>query len=94
MIGPLEMDEWAKFITVPQESHDFLEFTREFVRLAITSSLDDETLRTLFQIGATLNKSIDLPDTTKGRCHLVSGEHCVLIQNTARPRARSTTDDR
>lgn len=94
MIGPLKMDEWAKFIAVPQESHNFLEFTREFVQLAITNSLDDETLRTLFQIGATLNQSINLPDTTKGRRHLVSGERYVLIRNTARPRARSTSDDR
>lgn len=73
------MDERAKFIGMAQESHDFLEFTREFVRLAITSSLDNETLRTLLQIGATLNQA------------QTPLEHHVSIRNT--PRHRTTTDN-
>jgi len=58
------MDEQVKFITVAQESYDFLDFVREFFRLALTRSLNDQTLSILFRIGATFNHPIDLPDTT------------------------------
>lgn len=42
------MDEQALFIAVAQESHNFFVFTSEFCQLAATSSLDDQTLTTLF----------------------------------------------
>ncbi|XDV13575.1 hypothetical protein PO909_001959 [Leuciscus waleckii] len=54
----------VEFIALAQKSQDFLSFTTNFVYLAVTSLLDDETLKTLFWIGATFHQPIDLPDNS------------------------------
>lgn len=64
MTGSPYTDERSKFINMAQKSHNILEYTRELLWLAIASSLDNETLKTLFQIRVTFNNHIDLPDTT------------------------------
>ncbi|ROL48157.1 Otoancorin [Anabarilius grahami] len=59
-----QMDEWEKFITVAQESHNFLSFSSAFSHLAITSLLEDETLKTLFWIRSWLKSYLsDLMDS-------------------------------
>ncbi|XDV51987.1 hypothetical protein PO909_020772 [Leuciscus waleckii] len=58
------MDDRVSIIVMAQESQNFFSFVKDFCRLAVTSTLDDESLSTLFWIGATFNHPIDLPDTT------------------------------
>ncbi|ROL48488.1 hypothetical protein DPX16_2195 [Anabarilius grahami] len=64
MNGPPKFDERAKFITVAQESHDFFHFALNFCVLARQTSLEDETIKDLFWIGANLYHATHLPDTT------------------------------
>jgi len=52
------------FISLAEVSLDFVSFSRDFVSLALSSPLDDETLKTLFWIGATYHQHFDLPDTS------------------------------
>ncbi|XP_056123863.1 uncharacterized protein LOC130102021 [Rhinichthys klamathensis goyatoka] len=52
------------FILLAEKSQNFLTFTRDFCVLAVTSPLDDETLKNLFWIGANFHQRIDLPDTS------------------------------
>ncbi|KAK2887344.1 hypothetical protein Q8A67_015572 [Cirrhinus molitorella] len=47
-----------------QETHDLFSFTPKFCRLAVTCPYDDETLKSLFWIGANFHQPVDLPDTT------------------------------
>ncbi|ROJ25421.1 hypothetical protein DPX16_3586 [Anabarilius grahami] len=64
MNGLPNFDERAKFITVAQESHDFFHFATNFCFLAKQTSLEDDTLKDLFWIGANLYHATHLPDTT------------------------------
>lgn len=45
-------------------SHNFFDFTESFCHLAITCPFDDETLKSLFWIGANYHHAVDLQDTT------------------------------
>ncbi|ROL42805.1 hypothetical protein DPX16_8551 [Anabarilius grahami] len=58
------MDEWAKFIALAQESHDFFVYSSRFFLFAVSSQLEDEELRKLYRIGASYNGPCVLPDTT------------------------------
>lgn len=55
------MDFTAKFAAVAQMSKDFFVFTDQFFRLAITCPYDDETLKSLFWIGANYHRPVDHP---------------------------------
>jgi hypothetical protein len=59
------MDEHAQFIVVAQENHNFFTFTAGFLRLAISSWLDDETLKTLFWNGTIFHNPINLTQRTE-----------------------------
>jgi len=63
MIGPLNMDDRARIIVLAQENQNLFSFIKDFCCLAVTSALNNETLKTLFWIGATFQHHIDLPDT-------------------------------
>ncbi|ROL51855.1 hypothetical protein DPX16_19374 [Anabarilius grahami] len=67
MNGPPKFDERAKFITVAQESHDFFHFALNFCVLARQTSLEDETIKDLFWIGANLYHATHLPKTQSVR---------------------------
>ncbi|XP_048058159.1 proline-rich protein 36-like [Megalobrama amblycephala] len=58
------MDEWERFIHVAQESQDVLSFSTLFFHLAVTSQLEDETLKTLFRIGVNFHGPSNLADIT------------------------------
>lgn len=60
-----KMEYVAKFAAVAQMSHDFLIYTEQFCRLAITCPYDDETLKSLFWIGANYHHQVDLTDTSE-----------------------------
>ncbi|XDV20061.1 hypothetical protein PO909_025443 [Leuciscus waleckii] len=57
------MDDRATFVAIAQEGTEFFSFTENFIRRAVTSSLDDETFKLLFWIGANFHQAIDLPNT-------------------------------
>lgn len=52
------------FSTVAQITHNFLDFTECFCCLAVTCPYDDETLKSLFWIGANFHHAVQLPDNT------------------------------
>ncbi|ROL41971.1 hypothetical protein DPX16_19820 [Anabarilius grahami] len=63
----------------------FCVFTTKFISVALACPYDDETLKSLFWIGANYHRPVDL---TK------SGECLSPIQSTARPRAHIFSTDR
>ncbi len=60
----LKMDEHAQFILMAHTTKEPLDFARAFVRLALTSSLEGDVLKTLFRLGISYHQSIELPDTS------------------------------
>ncbi|ROL50936.1 hypothetical protein DPX16_14467 [Anabarilius grahami] len=58
------MDERAIMLVRAQESPDLFSFVQDFIFLAVTSTLDDQSLKTLFRIRVTFHQPLDLPDTT------------------------------
>ncbi|KAK2881359.1 hypothetical protein Q8A67_018627 [Cirrhinus molitorella] len=58
------MEFAARFIALAQRSQDLEDFVRDFSYFATTTTFDNETLKSLFWIGANSHHSVDLPDTT------------------------------
>ncbi len=56
--------EAASFITRAYAIHDPLDFVREFVHFALSSSLEDRALKILFRLGITSHHPLKLPDTS------------------------------
>ncbi len=58
------METAARFSALAHLDLPFVEFSREFCRLAARTALDAAALNSLFWIGANYHRPVDLPDTT------------------------------
>lgn len=89
------MDLPAQFAALARKGLNFMDCTVEFCRLTILSHYDDETLGSLYWIGAQLLPpswpSRHSRTSLKGRHAQVSRGHILLIQTTAESRAQPVT---
>ncbi len=58
------MEERARFISLACANPEPLEFATAFIPLALISSLDDGVLKTLFRLGISYHRPVELPDTS------------------------------
>ncbi len=80
------MEIAARFIAPAHRDLPFLEYSREFCRLAAATALDDATILSLFWHGANSHRPVDLPDTTG----LKWREGILRCLESVRPRARTS----
>ncbi len=83
-LAPAAMEIAARFIALAHRDLPFLEYSREFCRLAAATTLDDATILSLFWHGANSHRPVDLPDTTG----LKWREGILRCLESVRPRAR------
>ncbi len=58
------MEERARFISLACENPEPWEFATAFIPLALTSSLEDGVHKTLFRLGISYHRPVELPDTS------------------------------
>ncbi|ROL45984.1 hypothetical protein DPX16_15543 [Anabarilius grahami] len=78
----------SMFTLVARNNPDFCSFTKEFISVALACPYDDETLKSLFWIGANYHRPVDLPDTSG----LSWMEHILRCLESVRPRSRAQPD--
>jgi len=87
------MEYSAKFAAVAQMSHNLLDFTVNFCHLAVTNLFIDETLKSLFWIGANYLHPVDLPDTSGlNRRDAIIRRWRAIARRNASARARGEGD--
>lgn len=56
------MNYAAKFAALTRRGQNLMDYTLQFCHLAVRSPFDDETIKTLYWIGANYKHQVDLPD--------------------------------
>lgn len=56
------MDYAAEFAALARRGQHLLDYTLQFCHLAIRSPFEDETIKSLYWIGANYEHQVDLPD--------------------------------
>ncbi|XDV17551.1 hypothetical protein PO909_023392 [Leuciscus waleckii] len=69
----------TQFVPIAQESTEFFSFVVNFIRRAVTSPLNDETLKLLFWIRANFHQATDLPNTDGLNWREAISRHLVSV---------------